>query len=121
MSRVVHFEISADEPERAMEFYRSAFGWCFHRWEGTEHYWLVMTGHSPEPGIDGGLFLRQGQIGHINTISVDSLDQAISRIESAGGRIVVDKRAIPGIGWLAYCKDTEDSVFGIIQNDPTAS
>ncbi len=121
MSRVVHFEISVDDPERAIAFYERVFGWRFHKWEGPEQYWLVITGHAPEPGIDGGLFIRKGEIGHVNTVSVDSVDQAIARIEESGGKLVVEKRAIPGVGWLAYCKDTEGSVFGLMQSDPTAA
>ena len=44
MPRVVHFEVSADDPERAASFYRDVFGWNFHKWDGPEPYWLVTTG-----------------------------------------------------------------------------
>jgi len=53
MTRVVHFEIHADDPERAAAFYRSVFGWEIRKWDGPFDYWLVMTGPREEMGIDG--------------------------------------------------------------------
>jgi predicted enzyme related to lactoylglutathione lyase len=63
MSRVIHFEISADNPDRAVDFYSEAFGWEIQKWAGPMDYWLVMTGKNPEPGIDGAIMKRtpQGQ------------------------------------------------------------
>jgi predicted enzyme related to lactoylglutathione lyase len=120
MPRVIHFEISADDPERAVAFYRDVFGWEFHKWEGPEDYWLVKTGPDSQPGINGGLFIRKGPVGHVNSIDVPSVDEFVAKIQSKGGEIVMPKRAIPGVGWLAYAKDTEGSIFGIHQSDPSA-
>ena len=58
MPRVVHFEISADKPERATEFYKKVFGWNIQKWDGPQPYWLVATGSKSEPGIDGGIMNR---------------------------------------------------------------
>lgn len=41
MARVVHFEIHAEDPARAGEFYQSAPGWEFHKWDGPEDFWLI--------------------------------------------------------------------------------
>src|SRR5262245_37659764 len=60
MPRVVHFEIHAAEPERAIRFYHELFGWQFNKWAGPEDYWLVVTGPKEEPGIDGGMVRRRG-------------------------------------------------------------
>ena len=38
MSRVIHFEIQAENPERAMTFYENMFGWKFSQW-GDQKYW----------------------------------------------------------------------------------
>jgi predicted enzyme related to lactoylglutathione lyase len=121
MPRVIHFEISADDPERAAAFYRDVFGWTIQKWEGPVDYWLVQTGEKGTPGIDGGMFLRKGPVGHVNTIDVPSIDEFLSKIEAHGGTVVLAKRAVPGVGWHAYAKDTEGSIFGVMQNDPTAS
>jgi len=59
MSRVVHFEIPADNPERSIKFFESVFGWKIEKWDGPIEYWVVMTGDEEEPGIDGGLARRE--------------------------------------------------------------
>ena len=58
MDRVVHFELAAEDPERAAEFYRQAFGWVIKKWEGPTEYWLVTTGAEGEAGINGGTTFR---------------------------------------------------------------
>lgn len=120
MGRVIHFEISADDPERAAEFYRSVFGWGIKKWDGPMPYWLVETGPASEPGINGGIFVRRGPVGHVNSIDVSSVDESVEKVVAAGGEVVMPKMAIPGVGWLAYCKDTEGSVFGLHQKDAAA-
>ncbi len=120
MPRVVHFEISADDPERACAFYKAVFGWEIQRWDGREPYWLVTTGPQDEPGINGGVCIRKGPVGWVNTIQVPSIDEYLSKITAAGGTLAVPKMAIPGVGWQAYCQDTEGSVFGVHQGDPEA-
>jgi predicted enzyme related to lactoylglutathione lyase len=128
MPRVVHFEIHAQEPERAVRFYRQIFGWEISKWDGPVDYWLIKTGTAPEPGIDGGLILRQGPnpvdgqavIAYVCTVQVPSVDEYTGRIAGAGGVIVVPKMAIPGVGWLVYAKDPDGNIFGIMQNDPQA-
>jgi predicted enzyme related to lactoylglutathione lyase len=120
MPRVVHFEIAADDPARATRFYGDVFGWQFTRWEGPQEYWLVKTGDG-HPGIDGGVLRRrEGMPRTTNTVDVESVDDAIARISRAGGKVVVPKMAVPGVGWLAYCADPDGAVFGIMQADPTA-
>ena len=91
MPRPIHFEIPADQPERAMAFYQQVFGWRFQKWEGPMPYWLVRTG-GEGPGIDGGLLARQhpGQ-GTVNTVDVPNCEEFVRRIESAGGRTVMPK------------------------------
>src|SRR5439155_2181220 len=43
MSRVIHFEIPASDPERASAFYQKVFGWKIEKWPGPMEYWLVTT------------------------------------------------------------------------------
>lgn len=122
MSRPIHFEIPADNPDRAAAFYKDVFGWKFDKWEdGEMPYWLVTTGDNGEPGINGGL-LRRAHPGAttVNTIGVASVDESVRKIESRGGKTVVPKMPIPGMGWLAYCADTEGNTFGIMQADESA-
>ncbi|MCK5711206.1 MAG: VOC family protein [Hyphomicrobiaceae bacterium] len=126
MARVVHFEIHAENPERAIQFYQKSFGWEFQKWEGPMDYWLVMTGPKDQPGIDGGLVPRQGEIdgqaviAYVCTIDVPDIDATVSTVEKNGGTIAVPKMAVPTVGWLVYFKDTEGNIFGAMQTDPEA-
>jgi predicted enzyme related to lactoylglutathione lyase len=116
----VHFEISADDPDRALKFYREVFGWSSQKWDGPKPYWLLTTGSPEQPGIDGGMFQRGGPINYVNSIDVESVDDYIARITEHGGTVAVPKMAMPGVGYLAYCKDTEGNVFGLYQSDHAA-
>ena len=121
MNRPVHFEIPAENPERAIAFYQKVFGWTFQKWDGPMPYWLVMTGPTDQPGINGGLMPRRDPAQPcVNTMDVANVDASLATITGSGGQCVVPKMPIPGIGWLAYCKDTEGHIFGIMQNDPSA-
>jgi uncharacterized protein len=127
MPRVIHFEIHAGNPTRAIAFYEKVFGWTFQKWEGPMEYWLVTTGPDAQPGINGGLMQRQGEIdgqaviAYVCTIDVAAVDDSVKTIEANGGQIVVPKMPIPGLGWLVYCKDTEGNIFGIMQSDASAA
>jgi uncharacterized protein len=126
MSRVVHFEIHADDPRRAANFYQEVFGWQIQKWDGPAEYWLVTTGKPPEPGIDGAILQRQGPINgdaviaYVCTVDVASVDDTIAKITSLGGTIALPKNPVPGVGWLAYAKDTEGNIFGVMQSDHNA-
>ena len=80
MPRVVHFEIHADDPERAISFYNSVFDWEFQKWEGQWDYWMIITGTEGTPGINGGLIKRTAEItgdaivAYVCTIDVPSVD-----------------------------------------------
>lgn len=125
MPRVVHFEIHAEEPERAIGFYEKVLGWSFSRWPQME-YWLVKTGPPEEPGIDGGLMRRHGKIdgtaviAYVCTAGVPDLAATTAAVEGAGGTIALPRMPVPGVGWLAYFKDTEGNIFGAMQSDPAA-
>jgi predicted enzyme related to lactoylglutathione lyase len=118
MPRVVHFELAADDPERAANFYRTVFGWQIEKWAGPMEYWLIMTGPEGEPGIDGGLGKRGDPGEHTtNTIDVDSVSEYVEKIVANGGTVVLPQHAVPGVGYLAYCADTEGNIFGIMESD----
>jgi len=126
MPRVIHFEIVADNPERAIKFYKEVFGWEFNKWEGPQDYWLVKTGEDSQPGINGGLTPKTNQGsgntgGRItNSIDVPSIDEFSNKISMEGGKVLSPKMPIPGVGYLAICEDTEGISFGIIQYDRNA-
>jgi predicted enzyme related to lactoylglutathione lyase len=121
MPRAVHFEIHADDVQRAAEFYLATFGWKVDKWDGPAEYWLLTTGDDSQPGINGGLMKRMDPSGRVyNSIDVPSVDEYSSKVEEYGGKLVLPKMPIPGVGYLAYCQDTEGNIFGIVQFDKTA-
>ena len=120
MSRPVHFEIQADDTERAAKFYTDVFGWEFTKWESPMEYWLIKTGPEGTPGIDGGMMREPKHSNCINTVSVGDIDASIEKVKKAGGEVTGPKMPIPGIGWHAYCKDPEGNLFGILQSDMSA-
>ncbi len=84
------------------------------------------TGPDSEQGINGGLLPRRGEIdgqaviAYVCTIGVEDLDASMATVEANGGKVALPKIAIPGMGWLAYHKDTEGNIFGMMQPDPSA-
>ncbi|HEY0720221.1 MAG TPA: VOC family protein [Gammaproteobacteria bacterium] len=123
MPRVVHFELHADVPERAIAFYSHCFGWEFHKWEGPFDYWLITTGPKEQVGIDGGMMKRmvpidsKAVIAYVGILGVEDLDSTIATVVKRGGTVEVPMEPIPGVGWLAYFKDTEGNIFGALQPD----
>lgn len=114
-SRVTHFEIPSDDPERAVRFYSAAFGWQIHKWDGPQEYWLVGTGEG-EPGIDGGIMRRSGPFDRIvNTVNVDDIDSATARVRELGATLVGEKITIPEVGYLQYAQDPDGNMFGMMQ------
>ncbi|MEE2657616.1 MAG: VOC family protein [Candidatus Latescibacterota bacterium] len=122
MSRVVHFEISVADPPRAVSFYQHVFGWEIREWDGPSEYWLVITGDDDTVGINGGFVHRENSIaGSVNLIDVPSLDHALVRVVEADGTIIHSRSTVQGVGYVAYCRDTEGNAFGLIELDETAS
>ena len=119
MPRVVHFELAVDDSSRAIAFYQNVFGWKAAQW-GDEPYWMLTTGEAGQPGIDGAFTSpRENWPALVNILDVASADDTTAAIEANGGKVVVPKMPIPGVGYVAYCQDTEGNIFGIMQDDPT--
>ncbi len=82
----------------------------------------MTTGKESEPGIDGGIGFRssasEAALGH--TMGVEDCTAAVAKVEAAGGKLVKEVHAVPGVGWMAYCSDIDDNVFGLMQSGPEA-
>jgi len=131
MNRVVHFEIHAKDVNRMQKFYEDVFGWDIKDLGGQMgNYRLITTGQdkpgTPWAGINGGTLARQGGSptegaavnAYVCTISVESIDATLEKIARAGGTLATDKMDVPGVGTLAYRKDPDGNIFGVLQ--PTA-
>lgn len=127
MARVIHFELHADQPERAIAFYQSSLDWEFEEFEGDDEYWIIRTGGPEEPGIDGGMVRRQAPLegegirAFVCTVEVEDLDETLEDVRHSGGQIVLEKQEVPGLGWLAYFQDTEGNILGALEPSPEAA
>lgn len=123
MDKVVHFEVPADDLERAKNFYQTVFGWQMNSIPGMD-YTMVLTAevdenHMPkEPGaINGGMYKRK-EAGEPTTIvvGVSSIDDYLQKVEKAGGKILAPKQTVGDMGFYARVGDTEGNIFGLWEN-----
>jgi hypothetical protein len=119
----VHFEIHAEDPERARAFYEKVFGWEFLQWH-DEPYWLIRTGDE-ERGVDCGMFWDRRPVPPAATlvqtftivIDVPDLDASVKVAEAAGGQVIEPKGPVPGVGWQVCIRDTEGNSLRLMQAD----
>lgn len=117
---VQHFAINADDLPRARSFYESVFGWRFEAW-GPPDFFQIVSGTKEEPGIRGALQKRRelapGKTlnGFECTVAVDDIDAVIEAVRSSGGKILVDKTTIAGVGDLVFFEDPEGNAVGAMQ------
>ena len=127
MSRIVHFEIHASQPQVLIDFYTSLFAWKFQQW-GDMEYWQIETGAADQAGINGGLVRRRGLTplegqavnAFVCTVQVTSVDEFFSKALSLGASAAMPKMPIAGVGWLAYIKDPDSNLIGLMQPDAAA-
>lgn len=123
MNRPVHFEIQVDDIERAKKFYENVLGWKINQAMKKEEtgmdYWLIMTGDKDKPGINGGMYRRDGAEEKYYlydcTVEVENIDESIEKVKTNGGTITREKDMIPGVGWFASAKDSEGNRFGLLE------
>lgn len=121
MPRVIYFEIQADDTKRATEFYKKVFDWEFTKYENRE-YFLAKTGEKTDPGINGAILDRQEHLSQnvCTIISVPSIDEYLKKIEKFGGKVMSPKISVSKKGYMAYCSDSEDNLFGLRESNPEA-
>jgi predicted enzyme related to lactoylglutathione lyase len=120
MPTIVYFQIPSDDIERSKKFYTQLFGWKIDKSpeantpEGMENWSITTTDHNGKEALGGGMSKRQMPQQQItNFIDVRSVDEYLSKVERLGGKVVVPKTAVPGMGYYAVCLDTENNSFGI--------
>jgi predicted enzyme related to lactoylglutathione lyase len=116
LSKIVHFEIPADDTARAKEFWGSLFGIQWQSFEGPTEYHMFQN----DDQSGGGLYPRQqGEKGPIVYFSTDDIDSSRQKIKQLGGT-VEEKAPVPGMGWYARAEDTEGNSFSLWQSDENA-
>ena len=127
MNRVVHFEIHAADLDKMTKFYQDCFGWTVEVM-GQEYggYRVLTSGKKEDLGINGGMVLRRGDLpkdgaavnAYVCIIGVKDIDEILKKVDAAGGTVATEKMDVPGVGLLAYRKDPEGNIFGILQPSP---
>ena len=121
MPTICHFEIPADNVDRAKKFYSELFDWKIEQYPEME-YWLISTKDKKgKKGLGGGLMKRVKAQQQITVhIDVPSIDKYAKKVEENGGKILMPKTSVPTIGWFAVCLDTENNVFELWEDDKKA-
>ncbi|MGJ3235572.1 VOC family protein [Marivirga sp.] len=124
-NRLTHFAIYTDDIDRAKKFYDKVFDWGFNSYGQSD--FLQIQDHKSEDGeLIGALQSRKYSplpekiIGLECSISVENIDLTIEKIKDSGGKILMDKTAIPYVGWIAKFLDTEGNLLCAMQYDQEA-
>jgi predicted enzyme related to lactoylglutathione lyase len=121
MSTIVHFDVPAEDVERAKKFYSALFDWKFESYGGMQYNLITTRNLDGTPGVGGGMGKRMDPSQRIRDyFGVRSIDVAMKKVKSLGGSITTDKMTVPGMGYLANCMDTEGNVFGLWEENPQA-
>lgn len=121
---IIHFEIPANDVEKIKKFYADLFGWKIEKLPTMEYYSVTTVpmdekGNLLRPGVNGGLYKREQAMQQpVNYIYVESVDEYSKKVESLGGKIVVPKMEVQGMGWFALGQDPEGNTFGIFETMP---
>ena len=129
MNRPIHFELHSIDPERDSKFYKSVFGWNFHKWDGPMEHWLVSISPDGKTLINTSEttnmahFIDTATRQIVANVLVDARPR-YARFEMPEGgstfSIDVPRMAIPGVGRLVYFTDPTGNIMGIMQHDPNA-
>jgi predicted enzyme related to lactoylglutathione lyase len=120
---VAHFAINADDVDAARQFYGAVFGWRFSPW-GPPGFFHVLRADGTAPGPIGALQARRdlapGAPAVVElTVAVDDVDRVCSAAVQAGGRVLMAKATVAGVGELAFVQDPSGIAVGAMRYDPT--
>jgi uncharacterized protein len=121
---IIHFEIPVNDVEKAKKFYSDVFGWKIEKVPNMEYYTITTVpvdekGNLLRPGVNGGLYRRDQPMQQpVNYVWVESVEEYSKKIEAVGGKVVVPKMEIQGMGWFALGQDPEGNTFGVFEVKP---
>jgi predicted enzyme related to lactoylglutathione lyase len=121
MPTIVHFDVPAEDIERAKKFYSALLGWKFESFPEMQYNLITTTNLDGTPGVGGGMGKRMDPSQRMmNYFGVSSIDTAMKQVKSLGGSILSKKMAVPQMGYLVNCIDTEGNMFGLWEEDTKA-
>jgi predicted enzyme related to lactoylglutathione lyase len=121
---VAHFAINATDVDAARLFYGEVFGWRFAPW-GPPGFLKISRPDGSLPGPIGALqqhrdFVTGAPPAVELTVAVEDVDRAAAACTSAGGRVLMAKTVIPGVGELVFLQDPSGIAIGAMRYDDTA-
>ena len=120
-STVCHFEIPADDPDKARAFYAELFGWSIAPAPGKDDYLFIRTSQAHPAAVGGGILKRvDPQHGVTVYFTVESVEATAAKIEALGGKVLQAKTAVPQMGWTAFARDPQGNPIGLFELDPKA-
>ncbi len=120
---ISHFAINADDVEEAKRFYEDVFGWTFRAWGPPEFYKVEPEGSSV---VIGALQRRRNLLpdaatfGFECTFAVDDVDEIAEAVLAGGGRLLMEKTTIAGVGDLIWFADPAGNAVGAMRYDDAA-
>lgn len=120
-NKVVHFEIPADNLEKAQKFYGDVFGWTFKKFD--DDYIMIIAAETDKDGrtsevgaINGGLQKRGPRaLAPTLVIGVEDIDNALAMVKGNGGTVAVNKDKVGDEGYYAQFNDPEGNRIGLFQ------
>ncbi len=127
MDPIVHFELPVTDLERARKFYGPTFGWTLQDWPMPDGSLYIGVHTTPidektrqplKPGaINGGIMKKNDSVknvhGAVIAVNVSSIDEKVKAVEMAGGKVVMPKMDMMGMGFYAYIADPDGNVVGL--------
>ena len=121
MNTLTHFEIPSNNIKKAKEFYSNLFDWEFNFIEEMNYMMFTVPSSEASTPIGGGILQKQNDKHPIiNYITVDNVDTDGEKIVELGGKIIVPKTPVPGMGWFIHFADLDGNVLAIWENDKNA-
>jgi uncharacterized protein len=121
MPTIVHFDVPAEDIDRAKKFYSALLGWKFESFPEMHYNLITTTNLDGTPGVGGGMGKRMEPSQRMmNYFGISSIDIAMKQVKRLGGKILSEKMAVPQMGYLVNCIDTEGNLFGLWEEDTRA-
>jgi predicted enzyme related to lactoylglutathione lyase len=121
MNVLTHFEIPVDDVDKAKEFYSNLFDWEFNYMEEMKYLMFNTESEDGKTKLSGGIFKKPNESFKVtNYFSVKNLDESAKKVEVLGGKIVVPKTPVPGMGWFVHFTDIDGNLLALWENDSKA-
>lgn len=125
MATITHFDLQANDPERAVKFYENLFGWTSQKFEEPAEYWMLnIPGVTEKTGLSGGIYRSRSKMEGVQNssilcyFSVENIDEHAEKVKKLGGQLLGEKIEVTGIGYMYNCADTEGNVFALWEDIP---